>query len=77
MTKVGLRIDVDTFRGTREGGPRLLEILSKHNIQSNIFQRRPERYGLPSLATDETTVLWKMPRRNISDGNIISVTNKL
>lgn len=65
MTKVGLRIDVDTFRGTREGVPRLLEILSKHNIQASIFfQRRPGQYGPPSLATGEATVLWKMLRSN-------------
>lgn len=32
MIKVGLRIDVDIFRGIREGVSRLLEILSKYNI---------------------------------------------
>jgi undecaprenyl phosphate-alpha-L-ara4FN deformylase len=37
MTSLGLRIDVDTFRGTREGVPRLLEILGAHGVKGTFF----------------------------------------
>ncbi|EEW6222720.1 4-deoxy-L-threo-5-hexosulose-uronate ketol-isomerase [Escherichia coli] len=32
MTKVGLRIDVDIFRGTREGESHFLKTLNHNNV---------------------------------------------
>lgn len=37
MTRVGLRIDVDTFRGTREGVPRLLATLAAADVAGTFF----------------------------------------
>jgi len=34
---LALKIDVDTYRGTREGVPRLVEILKKYNAQATFF----------------------------------------
>ncbi len=35
--KIGLRIDVDTLRGTRDGVPNLCRILSRHSIKGTFF----------------------------------------
>jgi peptidoglycan/xylan/chitin deacetylase (PgdA/CDA1 family) len=34
---IALKIDVDTFEGTRDGVPRLLEILGRHGIRATFF----------------------------------------
>jgi peptidoglycan/xylan/chitin deacetylase (PgdA/CDA1 family) len=43
---LGLKIDVDTLRGTREGVPRLLEILDRHGVKATfLFSLGPDRTG--------------------------------
>ncbi len=44
--KLALKIDVDTHRGTREGVPRLLEILAQHQTQATfLFSLGPDHTG--------------------------------
>ena len=37
MKQIALKIDVDTYRGTREGVPRLVEALKRHHAQATFF----------------------------------------
>jgi Predicted xylanase/chitin deacetylase len=44
--RLGLKIDVDTLRGTREGVPRLLEMLQRHGVRATfLFSLGPDHTG--------------------------------
>ena len=44
--KLALKIDVDTYRGTRDGVPRLMEILAKHGAGATfLFSLGPDHTG--------------------------------
>lgn len=46
MSNLALKIDVDTFRGTREGVPRLVEILQRHGAGATfLFSLGPDHTG--------------------------------
>jgi len=65
--KVALKIDVDTYRGTREGVPRLLDILARHNAGATfLFSLGPDHTGRAIKRVFRRGFLKKVSRTSVT-----------
>ena len=65
MPDLALKVDVDTFRGMKEGVPAIAEILTGYGLKASFFiSFGPDRSGLAVLQLLRPSFLKKMIRTN-------------
>ena len=65
--KLALKIDVDTYRGTLEGVPRLVELLRKHDAQATfLFSLGPDHTGRAIKRVFRRGFLKKVSRTSVT-----------
>lgn len=68
MQHLALKIDVDTYRGTREGVPRLVEALQRYNAQATFFfSLGPDHTGRAIKRVFRPGFLGKVSRTSVLD----------
>lgn len=65
--KLALKIDVDTYRGTREGVPRLMEMLTRHGARATfLFSLGPDHTGRAIRRVFRPGFLKKVTRTSVT-----------
>ena len=65
--KLALKVDVDTYRGTREGVPRLIDILKKHGARATfLFSLGPDHTGRAITRVFRRGFLSKVSRTSVA-----------
>jgi undecaprenyl phosphate-alpha-L-ara4FN deformylase len=66
--KLGLKVDVDTYRGTREGVPRLVEILKRHGAGATfLFSLGPDHTGRAARRVFRRGFMHKVSRTSVRE----------
>jgi undecaprenyl phosphate-alpha-L-ara4FN deformylase len=67
LARIALKVDVDTLRGTREGVPRLLQVLAKHQVQATfLFSLGPDHTGWALKRVFRPGFLSKVSRTSVT-----------
>lgn len=67
MARIALKVDVDTLRGTREGVPRLLQVLQRHGVHATfLFSLGPDHTGWALKRVFRPGFLSKVSRTSVT-----------
>jgi peptidoglycan/xylan/chitin deacetylase (PgdA/CDA1 family) len=68
VTRIALKVDVDTYRGTREGVPALLDLFQRHGVRATfLFSLGPDHTGRAIRRIFRPGFLSKVQRTSVTE----------